>query len=145
MPLQFRLITLTVMLLVTIPVFAEPSSPVTNTAGMTWGQLISLILTIAGTGAGVCYAAYRIIRNQSKDLKDDFNQRFYDQNEQFNQRFHDLNQRFNDLNQHFNQRFDDFNERFNDFNQRFDSRFDRIEAQLTQLNQHFIEHLKNHD
>ena len=131
MPLKFRLMPLTVMLLVTIPVFAEPTSPVTNTAGMTWGQLISLILTIAGTGAGVCYAAYRIIRNQSKDLKDDFNQRFYDQNEQFNQRF-------NDLNQHFNQRFDDFN-------QRFDSRFDRIEAQLTQLNQHFIEHLKNHD
>ena len=108
-------------MILTSPVFAEPTSPVTT--GISWGQALSLILTIIGTGAGTCYAAYRIIRNQSKDLKDDFNQRFDD----------------------FQQRFDDFNQRFSDFNQQFNSRFDRIEAQLGQLNQNFIEHLKNHN
>ena len=111
---RFCLITLAISMILTSPVFAEPTSPVTT--GISWGQAFSLILTIIGTGAGTCYAAYRIIRNQSKDLKDDFNQRF-----------------------------DDFNQRFSDFNQQFNSRFDRIEAQLGQLNQNFIEGGKNHN
>ena len=90
---QFAGLATTILILtaITTNALAEPATPVSNSGN--WWQVFTVVITVIVSAFGLWIGIYKIMRDQTKDAKEDINNRFGDMNNRFN----DLNSRLNSI------------------------------------------------